>query len=74
MIMNPSKPLTEQNYLKAKDVKKMLCYDDNSAFYQAVRELAIPHIRINSRKFVFPEDALRAWMQKRSVGCGELST
>ena len=55
-------------FLTAKEVKPLLGYTDTAAFWHAVRRAGIPFIRINRRRIIFEESALRAWLDSRTVG------
>ena len=43
-------------------------YRSRSAFWNAVWTQAIPCIRINKRKIIFPEDSLNRWLESRTIG------
>jgi hypothetical protein len=45
-----------------------LAYTDKSGFWTAVKSAGIPHIRVNSRKILFEEKAVNAWLKSRTVG------
>ena len=54
--------------LRSCEVKSLLGYGDTGAFWAAVRAAGIPHIRINPRRIVFEEAAVKAWLESRTVG------
>lgn len=61
-------PLSEARFLKSDQVMRMLGYTDRSAFWQAAKASALPFVRINSRRCVFEESAVRAWLDSRTIG------
>lgn len=61
-------PLGGARFLQPKAVMGLLGYTDRSAFWQAVRSSGIPVVRVNSRRFVFEEAPLRAWLDSRTIG------
>ena len=61
-------PLYGARFLTAQDVMPLLGYTDVPGFWQAVRNFGIPFVRINRRKCLFEESALRAWIDSRTVG------
>jgi predicted DNA-binding transcriptional regulator AlpA len=54
--------------LQSSEVKKLFGYTNTSSFWAAVRKAGIPHIRINPRRIVFEEAAVRAWIESKTVG------
>jgi hypothetical protein len=60
-------------FLTSTEVMRLLGYKNRGGFWSAVQRLAIPHIRINQRKILFPERALMAWLERRAVGRVDLS-
>ena len=65
-LSNP--PLSDRRFLKSEIVRNMLGYSDAASFWSAVRKGGIPHIRINARRIMFDEAAVRAWLDSRTVG------
>jgi predicted DNA-binding transcriptional regulator AlpA len=55
-------------FLKASEVMPLLGYSDLSAFWVAVKNSGIPYIRINKRRCLFEESAVRAWLDARTIG------
>ena len=62
------RPLSEATFLKSDEVMELFGYADRSAFWQAVKAAGIPFIRINSRRCLFEEVAVRDWLDSRTVG------
>jgi predicted DNA-binding transcriptional regulator AlpA len=65
---NKNTPLSDRRLLKSETVRKLLGYDDVASFWIAVRAAGIPHIKVNSRRFLFDEAAVQAWLESRTVG------
>lgn len=63
-----SAPLSEARFLKSDEVMRILGYADRSAFWQAVKACGLPFVRINSRRCMFEESAVRSWLDARTVG------
>jgi predicted DNA-binding transcriptional regulator AlpA len=61
-------PLNGARFLKSEQVMQTLGYTDRSAFWQAIKAAGIPFVRINSRRCIFEESAVRAWLDSRTVG------
>jgi len=61
-------PLNGARFMSSGEVMKMLNYSDRSAFWAACHAASIPFIRINQRRCVFEESAVRAWLNSRTVG------
>lgn len=61
-------PLSERRLLKSDVVQKLLGYADRASFWAGVRTAGIPYIRINSRRILFDEAAVAAWIDKRTIG------
>lgn len=61
-------PLDGARFMSPASVMKMLNYSDRSAFWAACHAASIPFIRINQRRCVFEESAVRAWLDSRTVG------
>jgi excisionase family DNA binding protein len=55
-------------YYTVKEAASMLRYNDTKAFLDAVHRDGIPHIRVNARKFLFPAQSMRAWIERRTIG------
>ncbi len=67
--MSPSKtPLADRRFLKSDQVRKLLGYSENTAFWVAVHRQQIPRIVINRNRILFDEEALTAWLAARTVG------
>jgi predicted DNA-binding transcriptional regulator AlpA len=62
--------ITQDSYrtLGTAEAMQRLHYRSRQSFWQAVYQQGIPHIRVNARHIVFPEAALNAWIQDRTVG------
>ncbi len=43
-------------------------HTDRSAFWQWVRRANVPFVRLSTRKYVFEESAVQAWLKSRTVG------
>ena len=41
---------------------------DRSNFWQFVHRAGVPHIKAGPRKILFEEQAVRAWLDRRTVG------
>ena len=54
--------------LSTADVMALLRYRSRPGFFEAMRREGIPHIRVSSRRFVFPIAPLAEWMRKREQG------
>ena len=67
-ITQTTAPLAEVRNLKSAEAMHLLRFTDRGAFTQFVKSQGVPHVRLNSRNFLYPEPALRAWMQRRSIG------
>lgn len=69
---NKPGPLAEERFLKPADIAPLLGvkYSETAraGFWRAVRRAGVPFIRVNDRKMVFEESAVRAWMDSRRVG------
>ena len=63
-----SAPFDGARFLTAAQVMPLLGYSDRSAFWCAVKAAGIPFIRINARRCLFEESAVRAWLDARTVG------
>lgn len=46
----------------------LLGYSDRSSFWLAIKAAGIPFVRINSRRCLFEEAAVRAWIDRRTIG------
>lgn len=58
----------EPKFLTSREVMALLRYSRPTTFFENVRRLGIPHVRINPRKILFPDAALKRWIELRSVG------
>jgi predicted DNA-binding transcriptional regulator AlpA len=61
-------PFGGARFLTATDVMRLLSYTDRSAFWQAVRRNGLPYVRLNARRCVFEESAVREWLDAHTVG------
>lgn len=61
-------PLSEAKFLKPETLQKLLGYSDRGNFWSAVRKAQIPYIRINARRCLFEESAVKSWLAARTVG------
>ena len=60
--------LSETRYLKSGEVMRVLGYSDRPAFWLAVKKSRIPFIRVNARRCLFDEAAVRAFLDSHTVG------
>jgi predicted DNA-binding transcriptional regulator AlpA len=65
MVLNV-KGFSSQTYLKSSLVMAKLGYSNRSSFWEFVRRGGVPHIRLNSRRIMFEEQALADWLNRRS--------
>ena len=63
-----STPLAGARFLRPAEVFALLGYTDRSAAWQAVKRAGIPFVRINARRCLFEESAVRAWLDAQTVG------
>jgi predicted DNA-binding transcriptional regulator AlpA len=68
MFTTNSPSLTERRYLKSGEVMRALGYSDRPAFWAAIKAAGIPFIRVNSRRCLFDEAAVLAWLDERTIG------
>jgi predicted DNA-binding transcriptional regulator AlpA len=61
-------PFSGQRYLQAKQVMGLFGYSDRVSFWSTVRRSGIPFIRVNSRRCLFAEADVQAWLKSRTVG------
>jgi predicted DNA-binding transcriptional regulator AlpA len=61
-------PLLSKRYLKSSAVMKLFGYKNRSSFHAWVKQAAVPHVRLNPRRFVFDEQQLSDWIAKNTVG------
>jgi predicted DNA-binding transcriptional regulator AlpA len=54
--------------LKTAEVMELFGYADSTTFWQAVRRAGIPFVRVSSRKSLFREHDIEAWMRSRTKG------
>lgn len=47
---------------------RLFGYTDSTTFWQAVRRAGLPFVRVSSRRAVFRERDLEAWMDARTIG------
>ena len=64
----PQVPLTEVQFFTTEQVMKLLRYRCRKRFGEAIRANGIPFIRVSSRRFLFEEAAIRAWLESRQIG------
>lgn len=67
-LIENSNSLRSAVFLSPVEVQKLLGYANRNAFWRGVRTARIPFIKINSRKTVFDQNALNAWLRSRTVG------
>ena len=60
--------LSSGRTFKTEEVMNLLGYEDSTTFWQAVRRAGIPFVRVSTRRALFRERDLEAWMQARTVG------
>ena len=53
-------------YLKSAAVMALLGYRNRASFWAFVRHSGVPHVRLNARRIMFEEQALLAWLARRS--------
>lgn len=68
MPTSPFETIQGRRLVKPAEVFKLLGYADRAAGWAAVRAAGIPFIRINSRRALFDERAVVAWLDSRTVG------
>ena len=61
-------PLCGAKFIQGKDVMPLFGYTDRASFWAMVRRSGLPFCRINSRRCVFRESDIEAWMKSRTVG------
>ena len=54
-------------YLRSAAVMALLVYRNRASFWEFVRRSGVPHVRLNARRIMFEEQALRAWLARRSA-------
>ena len=54
-------------YLRSTAVMALLGYRNRASFWEFVRRSGVPHVRLNARRIMFEEQALRAWLAHRSA-------
>ena len=54
-------------YLRSAAVMALLGYRNRASFWEFVRRSGVPHVRLNARRIMFEEQALRAWLGRRSA-------
>jgi hypothetical protein len=69
-ITQTTAPLDETRLLKSSEAMTLLRFTDRGAFTQFVKSQGVPVLRLNARNFLYPEPALRAWMQRRTIADG----
>ena len=62
--------LRDRKFLTSAEVKKMLGYSNTSAaeFMQMIRKERAPFVKLNSRRIIFDEAQLTAWIERRTFG------
>lgn len=60
---------TDDRFIRSTELRRILGYSENNraGFMVAVKKAGIPHIRLNSRVFLFDRAAVEAWLAKKSV-------
>ena len=61
-------PLSEAKFLQTAEVMKLLRFSDRASFWHTARTAGIPFIRVNARRALWEESAVRDWLNRRSVG------
>lgn len=61
-------PLSEAKFLQTSEVMKLLRFSDRASFWHTARTAGIPFIRVNARRALWEESAVRDWLNRRSVG------
>ncbi len=67
-MATPNNPTNEPRSLSTAEAMRRLNYRSRQSFWIAVHSQSIPHCRINSRRIIFPEAALIAWIASRTAG------
>jgi predicted DNA-binding transcriptional regulator AlpA len=67
--VSTAKPiLNGARFLKSDDVMRMLGYSDRSAFWCFAKASGLPHIKLNLRRCLFEESAVREWLNEKTIG------
>lgn len=61
-------PFGGMRLLESSEVKALLGYSDNASFWSMVRAAGMPFIKLNARRIMFEESAVKAWLDTRTVG------
>lgn len=61
-------PLAGVRLLKAQDVMAFTGHTDKSAFWQWAKRNSLPFIRLGGKTLRFEENAVKAWLDQRTVG------
>lgn len=64
---NHYSPLEEARFLTGPTVIKLLGYADSSTGWKAIKRANIPFVRINSKRALFEETQVRAWIDRNTV-------
>ena len=67
-LAKPVPVLSSGRTFSTEEAMSLLGYKDSTTWWQAVRRAGIPFVRISSRRAVFRERDLEAWMEARTVG------
>ncbi|MBC8008595.1 MAG: hypothetical protein H7067_00685 [Burkholderiales bacterium] len=54
--------------LSTTEVMALLGYRDSTTFWQAMRRIGLPFVRLTAKKAVFREADVEAWLSARTVG------
>lgn len=57
-----------QKTISTEEMMEMFGYRDKSAFFQEIKRQGVPYTRINSRKTIFFEEQVRAWLKAHTFG------
>lgn len=60
--------LSGQRFLPTREVMRLLGYSNRASFWQTVRQNGPAFIRVNSRRALFAEADVQAWLKSRKIG------
>jgi len=63
-----SDPTPESWVITSEKAAKLLGYTNTTSFLRAVRNNGIPYIRFSGRRIMFDPEALRKWLDSRTIG------
>jgi predicted DNA-binding transcriptional regulator AlpA len=66
--MDKPAPLSGTRLLTTSEIMGLTGHNDRSAFHQWARRAGLPFIKLSARKIVYEESAVRAWLNRRTVG------